>query len=169
MPRGDGERAARCNAAGGSLTFGWMPIGELLIDGFDLMAERHWREVGLDQGRVPLKPDWPRYQKLEEAGILRCWAARDGHALAGYIFWFVQPHIHYSATQHAFCDIYYLDPAWRRGWTAYCMFKSSLDRLKADFGVEKAYLFEKLHLPTRAGMFKRLGFQPIETTYSALL
>lgn len=153
----------------GGLSFSWAPVGELLIDGLDLMVQRHWHEVGLDRERVPLKPDWRRYQKLEEAGILRCWAARDSFAIAGYIFWFVQPHIHYSATQHAFCDIYYLDPAWRGGWNAYRMFRSSIAALKADCGVEKAYLFEKLHLPTRAGMFRRLGFKPIETTYSALL
>ena len=48
------------------------------------LLEEHWRLVALNQGKIKLNPDWKEYSRLDTAGILKIFTARDDGELVGY-------------------------------------------------------------------------------------
>lgn len=135
------------------------------------MMHEHWEEVAHDKAEVPLDPDWDQYLALEAQGQFRVRTYRVDGALAGYLWCFVKPHLHYKSTLHAFTDIYYVDPLWR-GYGGYLMFKKWLREMQA-LGVRKVYIADKLHMrggkASIPGLFSRLGFREVEVVHTILL
>lgn len=133
------------------------------------LFKRHWREIALNQDKVPLDPDWDRYLNYDLAGFLHCLTARRDGALAGYIFFFVHPHIHYASTPWAQTDIFWIAPEYRGGMTFIRMLNESEAYLKR-LGAKVVYLNRKLHFDERLGnLFERKGYRPIELVYSKYL
>ena len=155
------------------LTYQWEPMSRLLDEpNVGDLLHGHWEEVGVHKDQMPLDPDFERYVELNEAGLYRVWTARDGDMLAGYIGWFVQPHLHHRRTLTAVQDLYLLSPSHRRGLAGYHMFTSAFDALR-DLGVKRVIGgtvtgFE----PDRGGLsrvFERLGFENTELVWSRML
>jgi hypothetical protein len=134
------------------------------------LFERHYREIALDQKTIPLDPDWDRYFVLALSGNLVVTTARVDKTLVGYIFNLVGPHLHYRTTPHAEIEMFWLDPAYRGGAFALRWFRENEATLK-KLGIKKVGVATKSgYKGGRVGLiFKRLGYRPIETTWSKLL
>lgn len=129
------------------LRYGWEKFADLKDEpNLTDLLRAHWNELGVHKSRMPLDPDFARFQLLEEGGIFKVWAARTAAArtLVGYIGWFIQPHMHYRSTLTAVDDLFLLDPQHRRGLAGYRMFETSLAALR-ELGVHRALLHEKVH------------------------
>jgi GNAT superfamily N-acetyltransferase len=131
----------------------------------------HWREIALDQDVIPLDMDWEAYAELDRLGILHCVTARnDTGTLVGYFLAFLRGHLHYRTSLTAFEDMFYLDPAYRSGWTGVRFFQAVEAAWRAR-GVERAAISYKLHF--RQGkvgkLLAYLGWQATETNYTKYL
>jgi hypothetical protein len=133
------------------------------------LFERHWREIALHQKEVPLDPNWEKYFELDFLNLLQTLTVRSNGVLVGYVFMLVYPHLHYASTLWAQSDIFWLDPAYRSGWTAIRMFKE-VERGMSRMGVKVVAHNEKLHFDLRVGqMFKRLGYSHTENIHSKFI
>lgn len=75
---------------------------------------QHWREIA-HYPDIILNPDREAYARCEDAGMLRCFTARDDGRLVGYAVFFVRPSLHYADSIQASQDVLYVDPASRGG------------------------------------------------------
>jgi GNAT superfamily N-acetyltransferase len=130
------------------------------------LFEKHWREIALNQDKVPLDPDWARYYDYDLLGILQVLTVRFDGGLVGYLFVFVHPHLHYASTLWAQTDLYWINPAYRgRGVSLFRLMEKRLRELK----VQAVYVNMKLHFEAERGtiakIFERLGYKPIETIW----
>lgn len=127
----------------------------------------HWQEIALNRDLIPLAPDWPAYEALEAAGVLRIFTARDGGRLVGYFAVFVRPHLHYRDTIFAVNDVIYLAPEHRRGWAGPRLIQFA-ERCLRDDGVTVLAINTKRHRPFDL-LLKRMGFGVAETVYQKVL
>lgn len=127
--------------------------------------EDHWREVAMDQDRIPLDVDWERYAALDASGNLHIVTARDEQGtLQGYCLAVVTTHLHYKSTVHAQYDVYWLAPVYRRGLTGYRLFQVMERTLKAR-GVKKLLSACKLSLDV-GPLFERMQWRETERTFT---
>jgi GNAT superfamily N-acetyltransferase len=130
---------------------------------------RHWQEIALNQDKVLLDPNWDRYYEYDLLNILQTLTVRSNGVLVGYVFMLVHSHLHYASTLWAQSDIFWLDPAYRSGWTGVRMFRE-VELGMRRMGVKVIMLNEKLHFDTRIGeLFKRLGFKHTENIFSKFI
>jgi hypothetical protein len=153
------------------LSYQWEPFRNFAKE-LPPLFKQHWREIALNQDKVPLDPDWQRYFDYDLAGVLKCLTVRSNGILVGYVFMLVYPHLHYASTLCAVTDMFWLDPAYRRGLAGYRMLATMKKSLQ-DAGVKVVYANTKLHFEADRGtigkLFERLGFKPTETLYSIYL
>ena len=124
----------------------------------------HYQELALDQDKVPLDPDYSRYQMLEDAGALLFVALRQRGALVGYYIGFMLPHMHYASCMTCSTDIFYVLPELRLkggGGVLFNAVEAELKRRK----VQRWIVAFKCHLDA-GGFFEQLDFVPIERVYS---
>lgn len=140
-----------------------------------VLLEAHFDEIALDQYDVPLDPDWNAYQALENQGKLHITTCRKDGIIIGYYAARVDTSPHYKSTLHAFIDVYYIKPEYRRGRVGYDLFVKAEAALKGR-GVIKAISGTKIHESNQTGksldasaLFKRLGWRQIESTYAKVL
>lgn len=79
------------------------------------LLTRHWDESVADKAVMILNPDYDKYARLEELGILISLAAYYNGLLVGYSVNFLQKHIHYSDLLCGYNDLIYIDEEHRRG------------------------------------------------------
>jgi hypothetical protein len=127
---------------------------------------RHWAEIALDRDVVPLDPDWDSYFDLDARGVLHILTARvvapaaHGAAdLVGYVFNLVGGHQHYLSTRFAHTEMFWLDPAYRKGWEPVRMLRENMAGL-AERGVVVSTINFKLGFRDgRVGrLLARLGY-----------
>lgn len=123
---------------------------------------RHYDEIA--DHRIPLDPDWDRYGCLADLGNLHVVAARDGGALVGYLFAFVDWHMHYKSTLFASFDLYYVAPEYRTGLLGLKLFREAERTLKAR-GVRKIIGNTKLEHDASV-LFLRLGWSETERIFT---
>lgn len=128
----------------------------------------HYREVAHFQD-IEFVPDYERYKKLEAAGILRIFTARDDTSkeLTAYMLVFVQYNIRYSLSLQASQDILYVDKT-KRGFgfkfIAWCE-----ENLK-DEGVQVLYQHTKVDPDLDFGpMLERKGYVLVDKVYAKRL
>lgn len=127
----------------------------------------HWREIALDQDTVKLDPDWDAYTMLESAGIVYCITARHQGELVGYAVYLVVRNLHYKSIRVAENDLYYLDPAFRKGMAGVNLFRAAETILRSE-GVDK--IVNKVKIRHDVGrIFEKLGYTPIERVYMKTL
>ena len=72
------------------------------------LLEEHWKLVALNQGKIKLNPNWEEYARLDAAGKLLAFTAREDGELVGYCVLVVGKSIHYqdhiNAIQFALCS-----------------------------------------------------------------
>lgn len=140
--------------------FGWSalaPIARQLVP----VLKAHRDELRIEG---PFDPDWDRLFQLDAAKVLRIWTARDGEALIGYIAWIVAPSLMSREFLWAHAEMFWLNPAWRGGWTGYQFLKTSIFSLETS-GIHGIDIHTNVNLPRVGIVLKRLGFEPTSTGF----
>lgn len=154
------------------LTYHWEQFSQTTKQYTPLFME-HWRELALNQDTIPLDPDFTRYFQMELVGLLHVLAVRDAGRLVGYAFLIVCPHLHYASSRWAALDMFWLKPAYRKGWSGVRLFRHVEQRAR-ELGAVVLSGTEKQHFANgkqhRVGaLFEFLGYDPIETVYAKRL
>jgi len=152
-----------------SLTFAVEPWADAQPE-IALLLPLHWKEIALDQHLIALDMDWAAYAELARVGMLHVVTARSEGRLVGYFLSFIRLHLHYQTSLTAFEDMFFLLPAWRRGWAGVRFFQFVEQSWRA-LGVERAAISYKLHFRDgRVGrLLTYLGWQATETNYTKYL
>lgn len=139
---------------------------------FELLAEMmpvlkaHYNEVAHFKD-IPLEVDILSYVRLEKAGHLRFFTARDTDGkMLGYANFAVKHNIHYASSLQANQDVLFLDPKARFLVGARFLIWCDV-QLKAE-GVQVVYHHVK-HALDFSPLLVRLGYAPIETVYGRKL
>lgn len=114
--------------------------------------------------KVPLEPNWERYESLERDGAYHILTCRDGDALVGYAAWFITRNIHYEKIVDAANDIFFIAPDYRRGALGIKLFTES-ERMLREFGVRRIGVHIKTHNGLEAAprkILERLGYVAAE-------
>lgn len=138
------------------------------------LFDPHWKEIALDQDKVPLCPDYPEYLRREAAGQVLCVTLRERGAIVGYFVGFIAPALHYQTCLTLTMDIYWIAPEYRA--------EDSLSQLEEDMlaellfttvkaeavrrGVKRPFYGSKVHKDS-GGLFQQLGMYKADEYYSA--
>lgn len=132
------------------------------------LLEAHWREI-TRYPDIPLDPDVEGYERMERAGMLRCYTARESSELAliGYVTFFVLHSLHYRRSLQAHQDVLFLLPEHRTGMAGVRLIKFAEERLKAE-GVQVVYHHAKRK--NKVGeLLERLGYEFVDGLYAKRL
>ena len=146
------------------LTFQVEPFSRI-ADELPPLFARHWEELG--EAEIPLDPDWQRMLVSEAQGQLKVVTARCGGVLVGYIFNIIGRHPHSRSTAYSNIDNFWLDPTYRGNFSVMRWLKLN-DAMLDELGVKKRYIgVPNNFMAGRVGsLFRRLGYKPVETTWS---
>lgn len=123
------------------------------------LFEKHYIEIAHFKD-IPLDPDFETYMKMEDAGILRVYTARNEQGvLIGYAVYFLKHNLHYKSSLQALQDIIFIDPA-HRGVGAKLIIWC--DRELKKEGVQLVCQHIKVATPHTIALFKRLGYEEID-------
>jgi GNAT superfamily N-acetyltransferase len=126
----------------------------------------HYKELALNQDKVPLAPQYDEYLRRDAAGAVLTVTLRGAGELVGYFVGFVFPGLHYSTCLTLITDIYWLRPDMRGNGGGVLLFKA-VEREAKRRGVQRAFFGFKLHSPAPKALFDAMGYEPVETYYSA--
>ena len=130
------------------------------------LLQAHWREIAHYQD-IELKPDVETYARLQAAGQLRCYTARDSGRLIGYVVFFVRPNPHYATSLQAHQDVLFVALDYRKGMVGVRLIRFAEQRLKAE-GVQVIYHHAKR--TNKVGeLLKRLGYELVDEIYAKRL
>lgn len=127
----------------------------------------HYKELALNQDKVPLSPQFDRYIDAENRGELLFISLRSAGEIVGYFIGFVAPALHYSTCLTCQMDIFYVLPEYRGGGAGFQLFKFVEKNLKQR-GVQRMFVGSKMHKDA-SWLFEKLGYVPVETYYSTWL
>lgn len=127
----------------------------------------HYKELALNQDKVPLSPQFDKYVAAEQNGELIFIALRKLGEIVGYFIGFIAPGLHYSTCLTCNMDIFYVLPEHRGGGAGFQLFKFVEKQLKQR-GVQRMFVGSKMHKDA-SWLFEKLGYEPVETYYSAWL
>lgn len=131
--------------------------------------DQHWEELALNKDKVPLRPNYDLYLKLDAAGEVLFVSVRKGGKLIGYFVGFVRPHLHYQTCLTLGMDIFYIDPEHRDGSPkAGIRLFREVEREARRRGVQRMVVMAKLHRDA-SRLFDFLGYERIEVVYSKML
>ena len=129
-----------------------------------ILLPEHYKELALNQDRVPLSPQFHVYIERERVGGLLFVTLRDAGEMVGYFIGFIAPGLHYSTCLTCTMDIFFVRKDKRKGSSGIRLFRfveSELRRRK----VKRWFMGSKIHADASA-IFKRIGAEPVETYYS---
>ena len=129
-----------------------------------LLLPMHYKELALNQDKVPLSPLYDVYIMRERQGGLLFVTLRDAGQLVGYFIGFIAPGLHYSTCLTCTMDIFYVRADKRQGSAGVRLFRFVEAELKRR-GVQRWFMGSKVHADASA-LFKRIGAAPVETYYS---
>lgn len=127
----------------------------------------HYKELALDQDKVPLSPQFDKYVAAEQRGELIFVTLRKAGQMVGYFIGFIAPGLHYSTCLTCNMDIFYVLPDHRGSGTGFQLFKFVEQQLKKR-GVDRMFVGSKMHKDA-SWLFEKLNYTPVETYYSAWL
>lgn len=127
----------------------------------------HWEELALNRDMVPLDPQYQVYLERDALGMVCFVTLRCDGDLCGYFVGFVAPGLHYQSCLTCIMDIFWVNPSHRTGSAGIRLFRCVEAELKRR-GVRRWVVGSKIAHDASA-LFRRLGFDPIETTYSKML
>ena len=123
----------------------------------------HYDELTVSKD-FELDPDYFRYSKMANAGVLHCYTCREDGALIGYILFVIQTHLHYRSCMVAHEDIYYLRKDKRKGRTGIRLFQFAEDELR-KLNVNRVVYGTKTYLDN-SKLFEYLGYTSFEKLYT---
>lgn len=127
----------------------------------------HYKELALNQDKVPLSPQFDKYVATEKQGGLIFVTLRKAGEMVGYFIGFIAPGLHYSTCLTCQMDIFYVLPEHRGSGTGFQLFRFVEQQLKKR-GVQRLFVGSKLHKDA-SWLFEKLNYTPVETYYSAWL
>ena len=127
----------------------------------------HYKELALNQDKVPLSPQFDKYVVAEQRGELIFVTLRKAGQMVGYFIGFIAPGLHYSTCLTCNMDIFYVLPDHRGSGTGFQLFKFVEQQLKKR-GVDRMFVGSKMHKDA-SWLFEKLNYIPVETYYSAWL
>ena len=127
----------------------------------------HYKELALNQDKVPLSPQFDKYVATEKQGGLIFVTLRKVGEMVGYFIGFIAPGLHYSTCLTCQMDIFYVLPEHRGSGTGFQLFKFVEQQLKKR-GVQRLFVGSKLHKDA-SWLFEKLNYTPVEAYYSAWL
>ena len=127
----------------------------------------HYKELALNQDKVPLSPQFDKYVATEKQGGLIFVTLRSAGQMVGYFIGFIAPGLHYSTCLTCQMDIFYVLPKHRGSGTGFQLFKFVEQQLKKR-GVQRMFVGSKMHKDA-SWLFEKLNYTPVETYYSAWL
>jgi GNAT superfamily N-acetyltransferase len=137
------------------------------LDELKVLLPAHYKELAMNQDKVPLSPRFEVYIEHERAGGLLFVTLRDGGELVGYFIGFIAPGLHYSTCLTCTMDIFYVRQDRRSGTAGVRLFRFVEAELRRR-RVQRWTMGSKIHADASA-LFKRIGAAPIETYYSKWL
>lgn len=138
---------------------------EKQLEELKVLLPEHYKELAMDQDRVPLSPSYNVYIGHERDGQLIFMTLREDGHLMGYFIGFISPGLHYNTCLSCKMDIFYVHPSIRgNGLPGLKLFRALEKELKRR-GVQRWYVGSKMKADASA-LFKRLGFEPIEVYHS---
>lgn len=132
----------------------------------EALLQAHWREIAHYQDIV-LDPNKAFYAAAEEVGMLRCYTARDGVQLVGYVVFFAKPNPHYQGSLQAAQDVLFLLPEYRKGMAGVRLITVAEKNLKAE-GVQVVYHHVK-RINKVGELLVRLGYELVDEIYAKRL
>lgn len=127
------------------------------------LLEAHYREIAWMQDKIPLDPDYEKYEAGSANGSIRIFTARQRGELIGYAVFFVMQHLHYKTTKWSMNDVLYVAEG-RRGYAAGSKLISfAEEELRAD-GVKVIALHIK-DVQDWGPLAKRKGFERVESNW----
>ena len=133
------------------------------------MFPDHYRELALNQDKVPLDPQYDIYLARDAAGQVMYVTLRKDGELIGYLVAFIAPGLHYRTCLTCTTDIFFIHPDYRDGspGPAIKLFRAAQKEAKRR-GVDRWFVGSKVkHDASR--LFEYLGFEKVETHYSLYL
>lgn len=146
------------------ITYQWETLEKLLAEPNvrDLIVG-YWGELSPVK-HIPLDIDWSRLLRYEAEFIYRVWTARVNGTLAGFVSFYVQPHIYYRNTLFAVDGGHFLSPAFRdKGRIGWHMWRSAGIAMK-EAGVKVVMLHDNAKRPLMP-FFLALGAEPLSTMW----
>lgn len=129
------------------------------------LLKLHYIEVAHYQD-IELDPDIDQYERMENAGAIRCFVARDELGLmVGYAVFFIRHNIHYRKSLQAVQDIIFIDPKKRGFGTEFIQWCD--EQLKIE-GIQAVYQHVKIQHDF-GPLLKRLGYEPIDVIWGRRL
>lgn len=129
------------------------------------LLEKHWEEVARHKELRPIDPDYDRYAKLNELGLLKVFTARKNGKLIGYLSIFIAPNLHYQSWVFAVSDVYYIDKASRRAGVRFFL---EAEQWLRDQGVRVVIYQDKI-AHSHENFFTRMGYTKTEQVYEKVL
>ncbi len=141
-------------------------MSESLINDMTPLLIDHKDEICLHQDYV-LNPDWETYLKLEPAGMLNAYTARQDGNLIGYALYVVSYNMHYKDVLEATQDVLYLKPGNRGAFIGIALIKYADEQLAKD-GVRLVRHHVKVDKDF-SPLLERLGYTQSEKIYERRL
>ncbi|MDE2105175.1 MAG: GNAT family N-acetyltransferase [Patescibacteria group bacterium] len=139
-----------------------------VIDDIRPLLERHWKEIARNQEKIPLDPDYSRYQALDAKGMLFIFTAKDEGEFVGYAIYFIGPHVHYKSHKWAISDIFWVKPERRGVMIGKRLFTLAEQTLK-EAGASVMHTTSKIAHPEASRLLVHLGHTLIEYGHAKLL
>ncbi len=131
------------------------------------LLEKHWEELANHKDSRPLNPDFEGYINLNKAGAVRIFTARVDDKLVGYICYAISHNLHYKDWKYAVCDVYFVDPNYRKSSIGVEMFVEAEKWLK-EMGIQSTTAHVKVTHP-HDELFQYLGYTLVERHYEKVL
>ena len=127
----------------------------------------HWKECAGWKDKIFLNPDWEKYQKLQDLGIVKPYELRIDGELNGYIVILFNNHLHYKDDIFAHVDVLFVSEKARKGMSA-IRFMKYVEKEMRNLGASVMSYHIKIQHDYPA-LFKRLGYEPNEKIYAKCL
>lgn len=136
------------------------------VEELQALLPTHYKELALNQDKVPLRPQYWQYFHMEDNGQLLYVTLREEGRLVGYFIGFIRNHMHYETMRICMMDIFYVDPDKReKNPRAGVKLFRAVEAEAKKRGVHNLVVGSKIHKDASA-LFKYLGYQPIETFHA---
>lgn len=131
------------------------------------LLPEHYKELALNQDKVPLDPQYGVYIERERQGALLFVTLRDAGELVGYLIAFIAPGLHYKTCLTCITDIFYVRQD-KRGSRAGVRLMQFVEAELKRRGVQRWFIGSKLHKDA-SPLFEYMDMSPVETTFTKWL
>lgn len=132
---------------------------ELIAEMLPLLEE-NWVRSESYIGELPLDPDFEKYRKLDALDMVKCFTARRGGELVGYVVYFTAFSLHHRTVKSAHGDIVYVKADLGLGRVVFLLLEAAEATMRAE-GVQYCGWF--VHQDGRARqILERRGYKADE-------